>query len=204
MLPKHIRDGIFHYLPVLEGWTTPERGCEMAESVLEVNHDVAVSIGVFSGRSVIAMGFAMRERHRGMIYGIDPFKVEAATEGNTDPEDRKWWQEKSNLEEMHRGTMNAIWTHRLDEWATIIRACSQHVHQLFNEIGVLEIDGNHSEIASCRDVELYVPKVIPGGMIFFDDSDWSTTQKALSLLDQTCDLVKDGRDTSQYRIYRKR
>ncbi len=204
-LPKHIKEAIDHYLPSMEGWTTPERGCEMAEAIYEVGHDVAVSIGVFSGRSVVAMGFAYRDLHRGMIYGCDPWKVAAAVEGDdSDPKYKEWWAEKSNLEEMHKHTMTVIWLHGLDPWATIIRAASQDVHQLFTEIGVLEIDGNHSEVASCRDVELYLPKVVSGGKIFFDDSSWSTTQKAVQMLSDQCDLIKEGYDNTSYRIYRKR
>ena len=201
MLPEHISRAIHDYLPHLEGWTTPERGCEMAAAVYELGHPVAVSIGVFSGRSIIAMGFAMRQLTFGMVYGIDPYKVESATEGNGDEADKEWWAKKADLERMNGYAANQIWAHNLDQWVTLIRNASQNVSQLFPQIGVLEIDGNHSEEASCRDVELYLPRVVPGGYIFFDDTSWPTTQKAVGMMDARCELVND---TGEARTYRKR
>lgn len=204
--PQHIQDAISHYLSSMQGWTPPERGCEMADSILEIKHPVAVSIGVFSGRSVIAMGFAMRELGVGMVYGIDPYKVAAAIEGNGDEADKDWWAKKSQLEDMADYAAHQIWDHRLDQWATLIRNSSQFVAPLFPEIGVLEIDGNHSEEASTRDVALYLPRVVKNGAIYFDDANWHTTKKALAMLDAECDMVKEARPEGQnsYRIYRKR
>lgn len=205
LLPPHLHGAIDHYLSRMHGWTTVTRGQEMAEAILELKHPVAVSVGVFSGRSVIAMGFAMRELGTGMVYGIDPYKADAATEGSGDEEDKDWWANKSDLDKMAEYAIKQIWAHRLDQWATLIRASSQHVAQLFREIGVLEIDGNHSEEASTRDVSLYLPKVIKGGYIFADDADWSTTQKAMALLDEKCDMIREVKPegNSSYRIYRK-
>lgn len=199
-LPKHISDAIFNYLPHLDGWTTPERGCEMAEKILETQARVCVDIGVFAGRSTIAMGFAARQLTDSIVYGIDPWKIDSAVEGDNVEENAKWWKERSKLEEMHQQTMHSIWSHRLDQWITIIRSPSQYVHQLFPVIDFLNIDGQHSEIASCRDVELYVPKLRSGGFCTFDDSSWASTQKALGMMDSMCELVND---TGEARTYRK-
>lgn len=199
-LPRHIRDAIEHYLPPLDGWTTPERGIEMAEIIYDNKPEVVVTIGVFGCRSVIAQAFALRENQKGVVYGLDPFKLEAALEGENS-DNRDWWSKNINIEDIQRKAINSIWQHNLDQWAVLIRASSQHVSQLFPEIGVLEIDGNHSEIASCRDVELYLPKVVTGGFIWADDCDWPTTQRALTLLDAACDVVSDK---GKYRLYRKR
>ncbi len=203
-LPKHIEDAINHYLPSMEGWTLPERGCEMAERILETNARVCVDIGTFAGRSTIAMGVAARQLVNSHVYGIDNWKVDTAVEGDTVEENARWWKEKSNLEEMHRQAMHAIWAHRLDAWVTIIRNGSQNVHQLFTEIDFLNIDGNHTEIASCRDVELYLPILKSGGYCMFDDADWGSTQKALKLIEEQCDLVKTFTGANEARTYRKR
>lgn len=205
-LPSHIHAAVDHYLQHMEGWTTIQRGQEMAEAILELKHPVAVSIGVFSGRSVIAMGFAMRELGHGHVYGIDPYKIDAAIEGSGDAADKEWWARRADLERMAGYAIGQIWAHRLDQWASLIRNSSQYVSQLFPEIGVLEIDGNHSEEASTRDVELYLPRVISGGWIFADDADWHTTQKAMGMLSEKCELVKEVKPegNSSYRIFRKR
>ena len=206
MLPEHIKAAIYEYLPSQDGWTTPERGCEMASRILETNAQVCIDIGVYAARSTIAMGFAARQLGHSMVYGIDPWKVEAAIESDSVEENAKWWKQNSDLETMHKRTMQNIWAHRLDRWVTIIRAPSQYVHQLFPVVDFLNIDGNHTEVASCRDVELYVPKLRSGCYLTFDDTGWATTQSALRMVEQTCDLVETFVDDhkNESRTYRKR
>lgn len=201
MIPKHIEDAIYNYLPHMDGWTTPDRGVEMVERILETKAKICVDIGVFAGRSTIAMGFAARELVNSKVYGIDPWKIDSAVEGDNVEENAKWWKERANLEQMHWQTMHAIWSHRLDEWITIIRNGSQHVYELFPSIDFLNIDGAHSELASCRDVDLYVPRLKSGAYVMFDDSDWESTQPALRRVEESCDLVND---TGKARTYRKR
>lgn len=203
-LPKHIETAIYEYMPHLEGWATPERCCEMAERIIETKAQVCVDIGVFAGRSTVAMGFAARELQTAMVYGIDPWKIDTAVEGDSVEENARWWKEKSNLEEMHRQTMHTIWAHRLDNWVTIIRNSSEFVSRLFTQIDFINIDGCHTELASCRDVILYLPKLRSGGYLTFDDADWSTTQKALRLVEEQCDLIRVMHDKNEARTYRKR
>jgi predicted O-methyltransferase YrrM len=200
-LPKHIEEAIYNYIPHMEGWSTPERCTEMAQRIFETEARVCVDIGVFAGRSTISMGFAAREISGSRVYGIDPWKIDSAVEGDNVEENAKWWKERANLEQMHWQTMHMIWSHRLDPWVTIIRNGSQYVHQLFPTIDFINIDGCHTEVASCRDVELYLPKLRSGGFLLFDDSDWPSTQKALEMIGEKCELVND---TGQARTYRKR
>jgi predicted O-methyltransferase YrrM len=204
VLPKHIENAIYNYIPTMEGWATPERCCEMANRILQTNARVCVDIGVFAGRSTIAMGFAARELGESRVYGLDPWKIETAIEGDNVEENARWWKESSNLEKMHREAMHAIWAHRLDEWVTIIRNGSQYVHQLFPVIDFINIDGCHTELASCRDVDLFLPRLRSGGYLTFDDADWESTQKALRLIEEQCDLIKVMKDKNEARTYRKR
>jgi len=59
------------------------------------------------------------------------------------------------------------------------------------EIDILHIDGNHEEESSCKDVELYLPRVKKGGYVWFDDANWHQTQKAINLLQNkfNCKLI---------------
>ncbi len=203
-LPKHIEKAIREYFPHMDGWTTEERACEMAERILETKAKVIVDIGVFAGRSTIAMGFAARELGESIVYGIDPWRVDSAVEGDNVEANARWWRENSNLEHMHQRTMECIWAHRLDKWVVILRAPSQYAVQLFPAIDFLNIDGCHTEVASCRDVELYIPRLRIGGYCVFDDCDWDSTQKALRLVEEQCDRVKTMSGANEARTYRKR
>src|SRR6266699_1182953 len=136
-LPDYIRDAIYNYLPHMQGWTEPLRACEMAERILETKAKVIVDIGVFAGRSTIAMGFAAREMGDGMVYGIDNWNPSSASDNDDHKEGVDWWEKQSNLESVHQQAMQAVWGHRLEPWVTIIRAKSEHVHQLFPKIDFL-------------------------------------------------------------------
>lgn len=181
-------------------WAPVERLLETAESIIQSKPQVVVEIGVFAGRSMIPQALALKENGLGRIYGIDPWRLESAIEGENEA-NRDWWSKNVDLHQMHRLTVEAIWKYGLDERAIIIRAASQDAVTLFadDSIDLLTIDGCHSEVASCRDVRLYLPLVKFGGTIIFDDSDWQSTAKALSMLD-ACELMKDG---GNYRVYRK-
>lgn len=203
MIPAHLKSTIERELsmspPILcEGWTTPERGIEMAELVLETKPDTIVEIGCFGARSTIAMALALRENGKGKIYTIDPWKKEAALEGENQA-NQEWW-DRVDLNWIHNKAMEAIWRNGLDGWATVIREHSQNIIGLFNNIDMLCIDGNHSEVASSRDVEAFLPLVRYGGAIWFDDSNWPSTQLALSMIEKQCKLFKDG---GSYRVYFK-
>lgn len=186
--------------PILcEGWTTPERGIEMAELVLETKPDTIVEIGCFGARSTIAMALALRENGKGKIYTIDPWKKEAALEGENQA-NQAWW-DKVDLNWIHNKAMEAIWRNGLDEYVVPIRAYSHHVHKLFWECQMLFLDGNHSEVSSCRDVNLYASSVRPNGYLWFDDSNWESTQKALIMIEELG--LKQVKDGGSYRIYKR-
>ncbi len=205
MLPNHIKNAIYEYIPHMQGWATPERCEEMAERIIETRAQVCIDIGVFAARSTIAQGFAARELGTSRVFGIDPWKVESAIEGDNVEANARWWKENSDLEKMHCETMHTIWAHRLDQWVTIIRNGSQYVHQLFPVIDFINIDGCHTEVASVRDVELYLPRLRSGAYLCFDDADWASTQSALKLIEEQCDLIKVMKDDfNEARTYRKR
>ena len=89
----------------------------------------------------------------------------------------------------------------------VLRCGSEHAVGLFpdypgaEQIDILHIDGNHSELASVRDVTTWLPRVKSGGYIWFDDTNWATTQRAIALLYVSCEVVKDVGDC---RLFRKR
>jgi Methyltransferase domain len=202
MLPSHIRDAIDTYIPALGDWLDLDRAYQMAELIIDTKPEVVVEIGTFKGQSLITQAFAVRDNHKGKIYAIDPWSVSFAVEGSNDPENNDWWSKKINLEDIHHNCMKAIWDHHLEEWAIVIRSPSQFVFQLFpNNIDICYIDGNHSELVSCRDVRNYLPRIKSGGYIWADDTSWPTTQRALAIIEGQCDLVRSG---GNFRLYRKR
>jgi predicted O-methyltransferase YrrM len=214
---KHYRKEIDHQIaltvPSMHGWCTVEKALAMADLIYETRPQLVIELGVFGGRSLIPQAMALKTNGHGHIYGIDPWKKEACLEGANDKENDEWW-EKLDLEAVFLSCMDFIWSSGLDPWCSVIRAKSEHVVGLLpikekvgiedvatNPIDILHIDGNHSEVASTRDVELWLPRVRRGGHIWLDDTDWATTKKAVDLLTAACDVVKD---VGTCRLFRKR
>lgn len=185
---------------LLEGWVTPEKGIVIAELVVENKPEICVEIGVFGGRSLIATALALRENHHGKVYGIDPWKTDACLEGDQDQGNKDWWS-KVDLHAIHKGCMEAIWRLGLDARAIVIRSTSEHAVSLFKRIDFFVLDGNHSEVASCRDVERFCPKMKVGAYMVFDDTDWPTTKKAQELALKWCDEIKDN---GSWKLYRRK
>ena len=186
------------------GWTTVERGLEMAQMILDWDFHKSlrcVELGVFGGKSMIPMALALKHKGTGMIYGVDPWMTEPCLEGENEA-NKEWWS-NVDLESIQTGVIKTIWRLGLQSQAIIIRARSQDAWTLFQDgIQFLNIDGCHSEVASCRDAELYVPLVTSGGYIFSDDADWESTQKMQEIILQSCELMKSG-ENGHYKIFRK-
>lgn len=197
-LEKQIREWVANS----EGWMEPERAIEMAEIILERKPKIIVEIGVFGGRSLVSQALALKHLGEGKIYGIDPWQLQPALEGENQA-NRDWWS-SINLDEIHQKCMNGIWHRNLQDHAVIIRARSSDCFSLFpGNVDMLFLDGNHSEESSCRDATLCALWVRQGGTIIMDDCDWKSTKKAQGLLEQSCDIKKVSKD-GHYKIYHKR
>jgi predicted O-methyltransferase YrrM len=136
---------------------------------------LAVEIGVFGGKSLCAIGSAMKLNGLGRAVGIDPWSVLDCVEDMHKPENVKWWTENSQLDEMYNQCLHYVATLGLKETVGIIRDQSQRAVTFFvdGSIDLLHIDGNHSAIPAMRDGQLYLPKVKPGGLIICDDEGWT-------------------------------
>lgn len=184
-----IKQFIETIVPTMHGWCTPAKAYAMVDLIMRTSPRTVVEIGVFGGRSLIPQAMALRINSSGCSYGIDPWRIEPAVEGNLSEADKKWWSEV-DLNDIHRSCMDTIWNLKLEEYCVIIRAASQHCPQLFGGgIDILHIDGTHSEEVSVRDVKFYLPQVGRGKYIWFDDTDWTTTGKAVAMLESACERI---------------
>jgi hypothetical protein len=188
-MTENLKLQIASIVPQMQGWCSVEKALAMAELITVTKPAVVVEVGVFGGRSLIPMAMALKENGFGVAYGIDPWKKEYALEGKNDPANDDWWAAQ-DLDKVHQHAAQAIWLRDLDENCVLIRAPSQACRFLFNDgIDIFHLDGSHSELSSCRDVNLYLPKVKVGGYVWMDDCDWPTTQAAVKLLESQCKHV---------------
>jgi predicted O-methyltransferase YrrM len=193
-------------LPKIHGWCSIEKADRLVSLILEQKPDLCVEIGVFGGSSLIPQALALKRNGKGMIFGIDPWSKDAALEEMIAPEHREWWA-GINLDEIMQHCQDHIRTIGVGQHVSLLRGKAEDVVDQFKDesIDVLHIDGNHSESLAYKDATLWLPKVKPGGHIFFDDIWWAeaakpgeqpkeTTRKAIVFLLDKCErinLVKD-------------
>lgn len=176
-----IHSAIDSILPSLPGWCTPHKGRTMAGFILAEKPVTCVELGVFGGRSLVAMALALKSNGVGKAYGVDPYIAAASLEGKNDPANDEWWSHL-DYEGIYQAAVGGIRRAEVEGFAEIIRARSQDVADKWAQIDLLHQDSNHSEEVSCAEVEIFAPKLKSGGLWIMDDVDWETTRKALGTL----------------------
>ena len=176
------------YQQTIPGWCSPEKAQKMMDLIYDTYPSICVEIGVFGGSSVYPTARALNYLKNGMLYAIDPWKAVDCRVGYAPDDPNAIWWSQVNLDKIFKDFRKMIQQNHLSKRCTIMRTTSQAALTYFmdDSIDILHIDGNHSEVASLADVEMFFPKVKSGGYIWFDDVDWSTTHKAVLYLYERC------------------
>lgn len=161
------------------GWCPEEKQKKLYQYCKD--KQLCLEIGVYGGSSLIPMAQAVS----GYVIGIDPWSNEEAIK-SMPPDDvanREWWI-KVDLDLIKKKFLEDLDKYNVRNKVIVVESSSDKARHIVGKesIDVLHIDGNHTEIESCRDVELWCPKIKKGGYLFFDDTEWGSVQKALTLL----------------------
>jgi cephalosporin hydroxylase len=118
---------------------------------------IVVEIGAYRGSTTVFMAKVLAGLgHRVPILSIDPF--ERATPDAINPQG------------VYNAYLDTIRQHRLDDLCLPLVAFSKDAAAVVPDtIGALVVDGGHHYPIVREDLELYGPKVRPGGVIFVDD-----------------------------------
>ena len=129
-----------------------------------------MEIGVYAGKGIVSMGMAHRFINCGKVIGIDPWAENESAKGQLNPEDAKWWKGIDH-ESIYQLCQHEISTYQLHPWIELARTTSD-AYPAPKGLGVLRIDGNHGEQAF-KDTQRFSPAVMPGGILFLDDLNWT-------------------------------
>lgn len=192
-------DSIF----TMNGWCTKEKASRLYDLVLSAKPATVVELGVFAGRSFIPMALGLKHNQQGTITGVDPWAKTASTE-NYDPNDPNfiWWNSLDH-EMILNCFKDSLKHYDVELFSSYIRSTSSEALQSFADgsIDILHQDGNHSEETSCKEIDMYAPKLRVDGYWIMDDTDWESTSKAQKL------IIKKGfillEDHTSWRIYKK-
>lgn len=202
---EEVKEAVYDALPEILGWCSKEKASHFIDLVLEVKPELCVEIGVFGGASLLPVGAALDFLGHGTVVAIDPWdKIECIRylDPDADKKNLLWWAHL-NLDHIYFGFLNLLRQFELEKICVVLRATSKKGSSMIGPIDILHIDGNHYEKVVIEDVKLYLPKVRPGGYIWLNDAGWSSLQPAVSLLLESCDVVK-AIDNGNCVLFRKR
>lgn len=170
-------------IPTMNGWCPVPKAKRLARLCADKPVRVGVELGVFAGRSLIAMAFGCSVNGFGHVEGVDPYDKRASLEGANDSANDDWWR-SLDYDVIMREAIGAIARHELGPYVSVVRARSLDVVGRYADasVDVIHQDSNHSEEISCAEVRAFAPKVAPGGFWVMDDINWSTTKRAQELL----------------------
>ena len=167
-------------LPKLPGWCTPEKGRRLEKLATDSRAKLCVELGVFGGRSLVALALGLAQNGFGRVDGIDPYEKAASQEGQSDnPENYRWWG-SVDYENILSQAASGIEQNDLGDYARIVRAKSLDVVDQYEDgsIDILHQDSTHTEEASLAEVEVWARKIRQGGYWVADDVNWSTNDVA--------------------------
>lgn len=155
---------------IREGWTNPAKAFSLASSVIALRAPLSVEVGCYAGKGLAALAMAHRAIGIGKVIGIDPYSPAASSEGQSNPEDKKFWGEQVDHEMIYGYCKDRLKELELEPWYELIRARSDSVTPP-KDIYILRIDGNHGPEA-VKDAKRYAPNVVKGGLLYLDDKNW--------------------------------
>lgn len=195
-----LKNKVFLSMKELHGWCSEQKASILIDLIQLIKPEKVVEIGVWGGKSLIPMAYAVQANGMGTVYGIDPWSAQASSDG-MDGANLDWWSAVDH-EMVYQGLVKNIENFNLQDDVVLIRKTSEEA-DLIEGIGLLHIDGNHSDEASYVDVTKWVPYVNKGGIIVFDDLNWSTTSRAVNWLNENCVKIAELRGDNIWGIWIK-
>lgn len=201
-----IKRQAFAHMDELLGWCSHEKAAVLIDLVLKCKPETVLEIGVFGGKSLVPMAYALKVNKKGKIFGIDPWDSQASIEGLIGDDHKLYWS-RIDHESIMVDLMNKIARFALTEQIELLKTTSEAAAPIHN-IDILHIDGNHSDVTSYLDVTKWVPYVRPGGWIIFDDINWNDdgnnlTVRAVDWLNENCIKFAEFSDTCVWGLWIK-
>lgn len=168
----------------LPGWCTPDKAKRLMRIAKWRAPEIAVEVGVHGGRSLVALAMGVKFAGLGHIDGIDSYSAVDCLEGEQSDVDKQLWS-ATEYETLHTSALSGLTLHDLNDAARIVRKrADDAVHDYADgSIDLIHLDGNHSELVSCRDVATWLPKMRSISTWICDDTNWASMKKALGMLE---------------------
>ena len=161
------------------GWTSPSQLSYLVGQVFACpNGSVIVEIGVWKGRSAVAMGAACRGADK-TVYAVDPWVDYETTKGSLQTRIQEFGEE--SIESVYEQFLGRRRELSLEAQIVVIRAASADAAREWRgrRPSMVFIDGQHSYEAVTTDLELWSSLLEPGGILCGDDWKLSGVRRAV-------------------------
>lgn len=193
----------------VHGWCSQEKSALLMDLVLLKKPKVCVEIGAGTGSTVLPVASVLKYLGQGRVFAIDAWTNEIAVRNweDNNPNKERW--SKVDMRGMYKRFRTMLKERRLVNYCKTLSMTSEEaIGQISAPIDFLHCDGDPSEKSSLQDLELYLPKVRPGGYILLSGvctmvDTQQPKMKAFFKLFETCDAVAEiDRDNAV--LFRKR
>jgi len=156
-------------IPRLHGWASVKKCQMLAASVIALQPETSVIIGVWGGRDALSLGLAHKYISKGRVMAIDPWVAVASVQGQSSA-NRDWWGRQPH-EEVYRDFLNHRTALALNDIVLVHRMISDYADVPKRIDGVWICDGNHGPQA-ITDVNRFAPAIEVGAFAMLDDIGW--------------------------------
>ncbi|MGB9979481.1 class I SAM-dependent methyltransferase [Methanobacterium sp.] len=197
----HELENISELIPVdFGGGSSLSKTYLMAYLVLKNNLKIYAEIGVYKGRSLFPIAYAIKQNN-GVSYGIDPYIKDAAREHDVEKNLEIQIDEfidKLDFEGVYQEVLELRSQLDLENHIELLRKKSSDSVDFFKKnnikIDIIHIDGNHDTKYVTEDVELYLPLINHNGFIIMDDIDWDSVKPAYKKLKESTTVIFESAD----------
>lgn len=189
----------------MEGWCTLEKANKLAEFVYCSEASICVELGVFGGRSLLPMAFALDQLDLGgVVYGVDTWRKIDSLDGENSLTNNEWWS-SIDLEDIYKKFLNSVILNNVTDHVNILRMRSDDASVFFGEsvVEVIHQDSNHSEDIGMKEISDWWTKLKLGGIWIIDDVDWDSQKNTIKKLDSISKLIHDGGTWKAYQKLNK-
>lgn len=147
----------------IDGWLSSKE----AGALYDLAHDSlgpVVEIGSYMGRSTTALALGAMAGSQHQVIAIDPFVGVPPDSRKTDLGISSGWG--ACTPELLRANLDKA---GINGQVKIVPKASHEATEEVPSCGVLFVDGAHDYDSVCRDLDLYLPKVLPGGSVMIHD-----------------------------------
>lgn len=164
----------------INGWTLEAQLRYLMRQVrLLPDQGNIVEVGVWQGRSAIAMAEACRGTGK-CVFTVDPWTDYLQNGTSVSTLSSEWGV--TSLEDNYQAFLANCKRFQVDRWVVTLRSTSLDAARDWanGPVSMLFIDGNHDYGAVVADLEAWTPLVTFGGLICGDDWIWESVRTAVT------------------------